>query len=52
MASIPEATVIPISAIFPFVTDTYRSTEAAAAAAESGSNFYKNSESEWATHTP
>ena len=27
-ASIPEATVIPMSAIFPLVTDAYRSAEA------------------------
>ena len=27
-ASIPEATVIPMSAIFPSATDTYRSAEA------------------------
>ena len=40
-ASIPEFTVIPMSAVFSLVTDASRSAEAGADAANSGSIFHK-----------
>ena len=49
--SIPEATVIPMRAVFAFVTEASRSAETAADAARAARTFIRT-ECEWATHPP